>query len=257
MVRKPEALPVKAAPYLLAALLLATGPERSFAYRPFDSTDADVVAEGEFELELGPLGRLREGDKRVRIAPAIVANFGLQGDRELVIQGQRETALDRSAGEPRTSFTDTGAFIKQVLRPGALQDKPGLSVATEYGILLPSSPSGETRTGASVAGIISGRGGAGTIHLNGALAYTREHKLDRFLGVIVEGPYDWPIRPVAEFFSEQSSGEPLLHSRLAGAIWNVREHLSLDLGVRTAYSPGAAVHERRLGLTWSFPFKEL
>jgi hypothetical protein len=88
-----------------------------------------------------------------------------------------------------------------------------------------------------------------------ALAYTREHRPDRFLGVIVEGPHDWPVRPVAELFSDLTSGGPRVHSRLAGAIWRVRERLNLDFAVRSANSAGEVLRERRLGLTWSFPFR--
>jgi len=131
-------------------------PQFALAYRPFDSTDADVARAGEFELELGPIGRLREGSKRFLIAPAVIANIGFSGDRELVIQGQREIALDREAGEPHSALVDNGAFIKQVLRRGVLQGESDPSVATEYGVLLPSVH-GEHGTGLSVSGIVSQR----------------------------------------------------------------------------------------------------
>lgn len=237
----------------LGALLLAFPAGHALAYRPFDSTDADVAGPGEVELELGPLGWLREGSKRFRVAPAVVANFGFSGRRELVVQGQREVALDPDAGEPRSSLVDNGLFIKQVLRPGALQDEPGPSVATEYGLLLPSVHGG-SGTGASVAGIVSERGPIGTIHLNSVLSYTREHEPDLFLGCILEGPYAWTVRPVAEVFGEQASGGARTESRLAGAIWRVSDALSFDVGVRRAHAGGEAIHELRLGLTWAFPY---
>ena len=44
------------------------------AYRPFDGTDAAVVDEHEFELELGPVEYTREGSTKSLIAPAIVGN---------------------------------------------------------------------------------------------------------------------------------------------------------------------------------------
>ncbi|HYQ93675.1 MAG TPA: hypothetical protein VEP70_02435 [Burkholderiales bacterium] len=236
---------------ILFVLILATATDAALAYRPFDSTDADVVEPGKFELELGPLGRLREGEKRFVVAPAVVANYGFSGGREIVLQGRRETALDREAGETRNAITDTGLFIKQVLREGALQDKPGASVATEYGFLLPTV-NGERGTGFSVAGIASQRFEAGTIHLNSALAWTRSHEADLFLGVILEGPYSRAVRPVAEVFSEQTSGSPRTDSVLLGAIWRVREDLSLDFGVRDARAGNVAIHELRAGLTWNF-----
>lgn len=238
-----------------AALLLAALAGPALAYRPFDSTDADVAGVGEFELELGPVGALRQGSKRLRVAPAVIANYGFSEHRELVIQGQREVALDREAGEPRSSIVDNGVFIKQVLRPGVLQEKSGPSVATEYGLLLPDVH-GESGTGASVAGIVSQRSEGSTLHLNAALAWTREHEPDLFLGTILEGPWSWPVRPVAEVFGEQASGSPRTTSQLVGAIWRVRDGLSFDVGVRRAHAGGETTREVRIGLTWTFSMKK-
>ena len=225
--------------------------ESAFAYRPFDSTDADVAKQGEFELELGPVGWRREGSNRIEVAPAVVANFGLAGDRELVIQGRRELALDREPGEPRSAIVDNGVFIKQVLRQGVLQDASGPSIATEYGLLLPLVH-GEKGTGLSVAGIVSQRTAAASLHLNAALAWTRAHEPDLFLGAILEGPYSWALRPVVEVFGEQASGSPRTTSMLVGAIWRARDGLSFDVGIRKARDGNETVRELRLGLTWTF-----
>jgi hypothetical protein len=239
---------------LFTAVLLLTCAQTAFAYRPFDSTDAAVAGPREFELELGPLGRLREGSKRVRVAPAVIGNFGFSGDRELVVQGQREIALDRDPGEPAASIVDNGIFIKQVLRQGVLQDKSGASIATEYGFLLPGMH-GERGTGFSVAGILSQRWDAATIHLNAVAALTRDHEPDLFLGAILEGPHSWIVRPVAELFVDQGSGHPRVTSRLLGAIWRVRDSLSFDVGVRSARTQGETIREFRLGLTWALSWK--
>jgi hypothetical protein len=227
------------------------GTDAALAYRPFDSTDADVAEAGVFELELGPLGRIREGPEKFRVAPAVVANFGLSGERELVLQGQRQTALQEVSGEPRTSIVDTGLFIKQVLRQGVLQDTPGPSVATEVGLLLPTV-NGESGTGFSAAGIVSQRSDAGTVHLNSSFSWTRSHEPDLFVGVILEGPYSWAVRPVAEVSGEKTSGGARTQSVLAGAIWRLRRDLSFDFGIREARAGNEAIHEIRAGLTWSF-----
>jgi len=240
---------------LAMAVLQLVYAQSALAYRPFDSTDADVAHAGEVELELGPVGRLREGSKRFLVAPAVIANIGFSADRELVIQGQREVALDREPGEPRSALVDNGAFIKQVLRRGVLQDEAGPSVATEYGVLLPSVH-GEHGTGFSIAGIVSQRWEVATVHLNAALARTREHEPDVFLGAILEGPYSWRVRPVAEVFTEQARGSARINSRLVGAIWRVRDGLSFDVGLRSAQAGGEPIHELRLGLTWAFSLKK-
>jgi hypothetical protein len=233
----------------LGMILLVSEP--ALAYRPFDSTDADVVKQGEFELELGPVGRRREDSKRIEVAPAVIGNFGLAGDRELVIQGQREVTLDREPGAPRNAVVDNGVFIKQVLRQGVLQDASGPSIAMEYGLLLPSVH-GAKGTGLSVAGIVSQRTEGVSLHLNAALAWTREHEPDLFLGAILEGPYSWAVRPVVEVFGEQASGSPRITSKLVGAIWRAREALSFDFGIRKAHDGNETVRELRLGLTWTF-----
>lgn len=238
----------------LLAIVLLSFSSAPWAYRPFDSTDADVAKAGELEIELGPLQWIRQGDKRFLQAPAMVANFGLSHEHELVIEGRHEIALDREPGQPRSALLDDGVFIKQVLRAGMLQDKPGVSIATEYGVLLPEV-NGTNGTGFSVAGIVSQRWQAATVHLNAALARTRQHEPDLFLGTIMEGPYRWPVRPVAEVFTERPRDGPHTNSLLIGAIWRLRDGLSFDAGVRAARVGEEAVHELRLGLDWAFSYR--
>src|SRR5260370_37784824 len=102
------------AAFIVLCLLPLSGP--ALALRPYDSTDADVAKQGEFELELGPVGRRREGSKRIEVAPAVIGNFGLEGDRALVLQGQREVALGRQPREPRSAVVGHGGVIQLVLR---------------------------------------------------------------------------------------------------------------------------------------------
>jgi len=237
---------------LLTVLLLAVPP--ALAYRPFDATDADVAKDGVAEIEFGALQWLREGGKRFLQVPAVIANFGLSHEHELVIEGRHLVALDREEGEPRSSLVDDAISIKHVLRPGVLQDQPGVSVATEYGVLLPEV-NGSGGTGFSIAGIVSQRWQAATVHLNAVLARTREHEPDLFLGSILEGPFAWAVRPVAEIFTDRPRNGPRTDSLLVGAIWRVREGLSFDAGVRSAQVGSGAVHELRLGLTWAFAYK--
>ena len=240
---------------VIAALLLYGNACTAFALRPYDSTDAAVADTGEFEIELGPLGGVRQGDRRFRVSPAVVANYGFAEDRELVVQGQYQVAIDPEPGEPRSSIVENAVFIKQVLRRGVLQKQTGLSVAIEYGFLLPEVH-GEHGTGFSFAGIVSQRTDAVSVHLNGAVAINREHRPEVFLGAILEGPSSWPVRPVAEVFGEQASGSPRHVSRLVGAIWRARDDLSFDIGIRVAHAGSEFIRELRLGFTWSIAFKK-
>src|SRR5215470_10076711 len=116
--------------YLLAVCFVwsVTHVTAADAYRPFDGTDAAVAAEHEFELELGPLGYLREGSSKSLVVPAIVGNWGLAGERELVVEGKLFRPTDGSAADDaRTSVGDTAISLKQVLRRGVLQDESGVS----------------------------------------------------------------------------------------------------------------------------------
>ncbi|PWT88742.1 MAG: hypothetical protein C5B56_08230 [Proteobacteria bacterium] len=222
----------------------------ALAYRPFDGTDAAVAKDGEMEVELQPAGPIWERSQTTLIAPATRLNFGMPKDWELVIEGQGEWPLSPS-GPAR--LADPAVFLKHVLHPGSLQDKSGWSVATEFGVLLPDST--DAGVGASLAGVASQRWDWGAVHFNAATAITRDHHADVFLSTILEGPSKWTVRPVAEVFYEQEFGVLHTISGLVGAIWQVKDDLSFDVGFRHALTNGHTVNEIRAGLTFGFPLK--
>jgi hypothetical protein len=225
-------------------------PASAYAYRPFDGTDADVAKPGTMEIELQPVGLLRDATQTTLFAPATVVNIGLSKEWEAVFEARGQWPL--SPSEEPASLAGAGAFLKTVLRPGSLQDMPGPSVATEFGVLLPGV-NAEPGVGLSAAAIVSERGDAGAVHFNIAAALTREQRADLLLGTIVEGPAKWTIRPVAEVFVEEEFGQARTISALIGAIWQVREDLSFDIGLRHAITNGLPVYEVRAGLTVGFP----
>jgi hypothetical protein len=247
--RHIQALPRSLASGLTAVLFLVAWSGPASAYRPFDGTDAAVAAKGEMEIELQPAGRLCDESGASLIAPATVINYGLTEDWEAVLEGIGQTPL--SPPGP-TNLTAAGAFLKHVLVPGSLQDKPGPSIATEFGILLPDS-TGDSGVGASLAGIVSQRWDWGTIHLNAETALTRDHHGDIFVGAILEGPSKWTVRPVVEIFYENEFGKMETLSGLVGLIYRVRDDLSFDVAVRHALTNGHPVNEIRAGLTFGFP----
>jgi hypothetical protein len=119
-------------------LLFVLGPRTAAGYRPFDSTDADVADAGKIELELGPVGYLRTRETRGLFAPSVILNWGFLPRWELVLQGRNLILLEGRRDEASPKLIETGIFIKGVLRPGSLQDRSGLSIATEVGPLLPT-----------------------------------------------------------------------------------------------------------------------
>jgi len=232
-------------------MLMGLGP--ASAYRPFDGTDAAVVDKGKMEIELQPAGLLKDSSGKTLIAPAARFNYGYTENWEAVLEGRFENPLSPSGP---ASLREAGAFLKGVLREGSLQEKTGPSIATEVGVLLPDSQ-GPSGFGASVAGIVSQRWDWGAIHLNGVAELTREHRADLFTSVIIEGPSKWTVRPVAEFFYEKEFGKFDTVSGLAGLIWQVREDLSFDLGLRHALTNGRPVNELRAGMTVAFSVSSL
>jgi hypothetical protein len=228
----------------------------AFAYRPFEGTDADVAKPGTIEIEMQPAGVLLEGSQRSLVAPATVLNIGLVPGWEAVFEGRVLSPLAPSEDASGPSLVGASALLKGVLRPGSLQDKPGPSVATEFGVLLPGV-NAEAGFGASIAGIVSQRWEWGTVHFNAATALTREHHADLFVSTIVEGPYSWTVRPVAEVFFEEEFGHARTISGLLGAIWRVRDDLSFDVGIRHAVTNRHPVNELKLGMTFGFQLRPL
>jgi len=233
---------------VLATGLLLSWTAEGFAYRPFDGTDAAVADPSEVEIELQPAGAQWSREQNLLIAPAIVYNYGLTENWEVVLESQLNTPFAPSGP---TTLSASGAFLKHILRPGVLQDKSGPSIATEFGVLLPDS-NGDSRFGASIDTIVSQRWDWGTAHLNIAAELTRDQRADVFTDLILEGPSKWVVRPVAEFFYEEEFGRAHTLSGLVGAIWQVNDKLSFDVGFRHAITNGPNVNEIRAGLTVGF-----
>ena len=116
-----------------AALICWSGDVE--AYRPFDGTDAAVAETGEIEIELGPVEYLRAAAERTLLAPDLRINYGFIPGWEAALEGKLAHGL--TAGVPGTSLLESQALLKGVLREGSLQEKPGPSIATEFGVLLP------------------------------------------------------------------------------------------------------------------------
>ena len=229
--------------------LLATGWHTSAcAYRPFNGTDAAVANPGEMELELGPVGFLREGSQRTLIAPAWTLNYGVRPGWEVVIEGQGTHGF--SAGNRGSSLVDMAVSFKGVLREGSLHGRAGPSIATEWGLLLPGLHA-QPGSGLSVAAIMSQRWPWMSLHLNAKNTLTRQQHRVLMVGAIVEGSSQAGVRPVAEVFQEHEQGRPATFSGLAGVIWQLRDGLAVDVGLRRGWGGGEPLlTEVRLGLTW-------
>ncbi len=217
------------------------------AYRPFDGTDAAVTDVSEVEIELQPAGVVHAGSQNNLSGPYAVFNYGFAERWEVVVQGEAQ-AFPAGAG---SSSVPNGAFLKYVVQPGVLQDKPGPSIATEFGALLPDI--GGSGMGLSWAGIVSQRWEWGTVHLNVETNLTPDQHGELFLDAIIEGPHTWTIRPVLEVYTDSVVNQSQTFSALVGAIWQVRDNLAFDVGLRYALVNGRPVNELRAGVTFGFP----
>lgn len=230
------------------ALVSATAP--ALAYRPFDGTDAAVAEEGVFELEAG-IGRQRLGEVNRLAIPALVFNYGLPHDTEVVLEGQFDRTHGGDVEGQHMGVGDTALSLKHVFRRGTRREGEGPSVALECSVLLPEV-NGSSNAGGQCAGILSNKWDSLSLHLNAALGRTREHTTGRSLGLIAEGPDSWEVRPVAEVVADRETGGTWLNSALGGAIWQYNKDLALDVAFRHAATSSGTLNEVRVGATWSY-----
>ncbi len=241
---------------LLGFVFVLGGFQHAFAYRPFDSSDAAVADLGELEIAFGPAGFRRTESERTLIAPAYAFSYGFAKNWQVGLEGQGEHPL-APADDTRSRLVGNAVSLKGVLQEGVLQDKTGPSVATAFGVLLPGVHD-ERGYGANWLGIVSQRWSWGTIHFNVGAELTREQHGDVSVGTIIEGPFDWKIRPVAEVRYDSEFNTRETFSGLVGLIWKVSDKLSFDVGLRHAWITDEidSSHHReteiRAGLTFAF-----
>jgi hypothetical protein len=242
--------------------LLLSWPFAAHAYRPFDGTDADVAEYHELELELGPIGYYSRAGAHDFVSGGVL-NFGFAHRFELVLQGFDFLSIDSGTRGAPNRFIETQLLVKTVLLEGCLQEKPGPSVATEDGVLLPTAGDPDSKGfGGYLGGIVSTCIADDLIiHWNVEAQLLPEnahgnHDIDLFGGAIFEPPPSkYVVRPVMELFVEHDFGFPAVqtYSVLLGAIWVVTPKLALDVALREASLGGQPVSEVRTGFSWAIP----
>ena len=145
--------------------------------------------------------------------------------------------------------------MRPVLREGILQEKAGVSVAVELGLLLPSTVPGEQRFGFQGVGIVSLRMSPFTFHLNlGGGVDREETRPFGVWGVITELPIGTTVRLVGEVDGESVHGQAANNSGLLGVLWQPPWlNAVIDAGIRRGFGHGAPDWLFTTGLTFSFP----
>ena len=230
--------------FILVLLSLVTWPCSAFAYRPFDSTDAAVAEMGKWEVELAPLSWRHNDEGSQWVAPALILNYGFAPRWEVVIEG-RNTVFDRGGDE----FSDAAVSVKTVIREGSFQDKSGVSLGSEFSVLLPGIRA-DDGAGLEWTLLASHRQDWGAWHFNLGPMLTRDGRGGMVAGGILEGPQSWPVRPVAEIRFEKSFGGEEMIAGLVGLIIPVRDGLAFDIGLRHAREGGRPDEQLRAGVTF-------
>jgi hypothetical protein len=248
---------------LLAAGFLVLVPSTAFAYRPFDSTDADVAPPGKCEIDFQPVGLLAQGPARWLIAPELTLNFGLPAafHSEFVVEGNGLEPESVAAGSHGYQVQEADLAVKTIWKEGTLQEKSGWSVATESFVLLPGTTGkGQTDAtqngfGLAVDAIASRRWRPAAIHLNFQPGLSRAHHLAWFAGAIAEGPQEWLVTPAMELTADTEVQGATEGGVLAGALLRLSRDLVFDAGLRGGQlrEAGRSVDtlECRMGVSWT------
>src|SRR5215831_7560684 len=216
------------------ACLLLVGliaPTSSWAYRPFIATDAAVADPKEVEIELGYFTLEREnGEAVAEFAVERTSNAGL-------------------------NLIDPALSLKWVLKEGVLQEKEGVSLAIEAGLLLPSTEPGQRHFGFEGVGIASAKLGPTTFHVNGGLGIQRSAgDVVGIWGVIGELPIASGLRLVGEVDGDKAQRQELGESGLLGLIWQPwsSQNVAFDAGIRRRFAGGGPDWQFTVGVTFGF-----
>lgn len=221
-----------------------------YAYRPFDSTDAAVVKKGETEIEIGVYNFTDDKGLDEITIPSIIYNYGLTDTWEFV--AEFDIQIYKEGDDDDRELKAPAAFLKNVFKEGFLQNKDGASMALEFGVLLPSTVSGEHTTGLEAIGIYSGKLSDLVYHINAGGELDRaDFALNGIWGAVLEYPFDSKFRVVGEVNGTfQRHGLPS-DSALVGFIWELGG-VDLDFGVRRGLSSTASDWALTTGITFSF-----
>jgi len=244
--RTPGQIGAVAACLILIALSM---PSPCSAYRPFIATDAAVADPQEVEIELGYFTLEHAEGETAFTIPRVVLNYGFLKNWEAV----GEFAVLRSPGG-ELDLIDPALSVKGILREGVLQEKSGVSIATEVGLLLPSTEKDQRHFGFEATGIASAKLSPFTFHLNAGLGVSRSTgDLTGIWGVIGELPLWNGLRLVGELDGEKPRRESQTDSGLMGVIWQPwpSKNVAFDAGVRRTFT-GVPAWQVTMGVTFAF-----
>ena len=226
------------------------GPSLAYAYRPFVSTDAAVVEQHETEIELGLLTVSRSQGSYEVLSPSLRLNYGIWKNWELVAEFENQVYGEDT--DRNWQVRNPGLFLKGILVEGLLQNQPGPGLATEFGILPPSTVKGESRMGAAGTFVLSNNIKDWVYHLNLGLELDRVKQEPTLAwGAILEYPVTRSFRLVGELNGFAPARDAPENSGLIGFIW-LYHKVAIDFGIRFGLSREAVDQAVTTGVTFSF-----
>lgn len=234
--------------FIILSGILIFSPN-AFAYRPFVSTDAAVSELNKTEVEIGFLD-FSHAERNTIDAPSLRLNYGFAKDWEVVAESDLQVYREGSSRD--VELTDSAISLKKVMREGVLQEKQGLSVASEFGVLLPSTIEGQRNAGLEGTQIVSGKWNNFLYHANLGIEFDRENFDPNGLwGFILEYPFERSFRLAGEVNGNFKRNGLPENSALAGFIWTI-DNKSFDFGFRKGISSAAPRWELTSGITFLF-----
>lgn len=221
------------------------------AGRPFDTTNAAVLDDKTFEIELGILSAEQSTPDKIYIAPELTFNYGINNRHEISAEYNLVHLPD---GE--TKIEDAGLFLKTLLQDGIFQNKDGLSTAIETGILLPIDADEDNRFGISFKAIASGILANLQYHINAGGGLTRFQSEAFFeWGMLGEFPITPKLMVGAELTGIKVSNELASNSILVGLTWqpSINYPIVFDMGYGITSINSNSAYNYTLGLSLVFP----
>ena len=221
---------------MLALSLARPAPARAYL---IDLNDARVVDHGSMELELQPLGyyqTLLGDEEHYLIAPSAQIYWGLAEGWDVLYLTRGWGRLDEVPDQSPYTVEEQMVAFRVMLRDGAYSDEEadGPSITLQWGLLLPGIDA-EIGFGATVALLFAQEWDVGTLHLNAWANLTHERAFNLFVSAVIEGPPEWPARPVIEVWFDLEVGDegevPAL-SGLLGIVVDVSDEFALQGGAR-------------------------
>lgn len=124
-------------------------------------------------------------------------NYGFAKDWEVVAES--ELQVYKEGPGRNTELKNLALSLKFVEREGILQNREGPSLASESGVLLPSTLEDQKYTGLEFVQILSDKIEKFVYHMNAGIEFDRkDFDPNGVWGIILEYPYKAPVRLVGE-----------------------------------------------------------